>query len=82
MEQLKEIDEKSKTSTNTKIIKIQEKKGAEFYAKQGKWFFQEHDSIEFHAKGKAISVSTSAAETLVKRKFAIRKMDGDEATNW
>ena len=52
--------------TNSNQINVSNKKNANFYVFLGKKYLEEHDTIELHALGNAVSTSVIAAENLVR----------------
>ena len=56
--------------SDTNMINVSTKKNPNFYVLQGKKFLEVHEIIEFHALGNAISLSTIAAENLVRNNYA------------
>ena len=46
------------------------KKNANFYVFLGKKYLQEHDTVELHALGNAVSTSVIASENLVRNNYA------------
>ena len=51
---------------NSNEIKVSNKKNANFYVFMGKKLLQEHDTVELHALGNAVSTAVIAAENLVR----------------
>jgi hypothetical protein len=47
-------------------INVSTKKNPNFYVFLGKKYLEEHDVIELHALGNAVSISVIAAENLVR----------------
>ena len=48
------------------VILVSSKRKTNFYVNLAKKLFQDHESIEFHALGNAISMSVMATENLVR----------------
>ena len=51
---------------NSNQINVSTKKNPNFYVFLGKKYLEEHENIEFHALGNAVSTSVIAAENLVR----------------
>ena len=64
------MTEEIKTSETHKYpenqINVTTRKNSNFYVFLGKKIFQNHNTIELHALGNAVSVSVIAAENLVR----------------
>ena len=48
------------------LINVSNKRNAKFYVYLGKQILKEHNTIELHALGNAVSTSVQAAENLVR----------------
>jgi len=51
---------------NSNQINVSNKKNSNFYVFLGKKYLEEHDTIELHALGNAVSTAVIAAENLVR----------------
>ena len=51
---------------NSNQINVSVKKNPNFYVFLGKKYFEEHETIELHALGNAVSTSVIASENLVR----------------
>ncbi|CDW76321.1 alba dna rna-binding protein [Stylonychia lemnae] len=54
-------------------INVSTKKNPNFYVFLGKKYLEEHEIIELHALGNAVSISVIAAENLVRNNYATFK---------
>jgi len=58
---------------NSNQINVSVKKNPNFYVFLGKKYFEEHETIELHALGNAVSTSVIASENLVRNNYATFK---------
>ena len=55
---------------NSNQINVSTKKNPNFYVFLGKKYLEEHETVEMHALGNAVSISVIAAENLVRNDYA------------
>ena len=55
---------------NLNQINVSTKKNPNFYVFLGKKYLEEHETVEMHALGNAVSISVIAAENLVRNDYA------------
>ena len=55
---------------NPNQINVSTKKNPNFYVFLGKKYLEEHETVEMHALGNAVSISVIAAENLVRNDYA------------
>ena len=73
MEKESKPQHQSRDNKDNNQINVSNKKNANFYVFLGKKYLEEHEVIEFHALGNAVSTSVIAAENLVRNEYATFK---------
>merc|ERR1712100_527627 len=69
----KETAQGTTGAENSNQINVSVKKNPNFYVFLGKKYFEEHETIELHALGNAVSTSVIASENLVRNNYATFK---------
>ena len=64
------MSEQPETKPNSNQINVSTKKNPNFYVFLGKKYLEEHETVEMHALGNAVSISVIAAENLVRNEYA------------
>ena len=59
-------EESKRPDREGNVINVSVNKKPNFYVFLGKKIFQEHETVELHALGNAVSICAIAAESLVK----------------